>query len=99
MTCKRSKSENKGKVPTEMELVLELTQQGSSHEVSSSDDDEDVKDDGSHSGDKVTTDNDVERVSESSCMHNNDLLYDKDNNIIPDKDKVLSEDPFNLYDT
>ncbi|GJY17603.1 hypothetical protein Tco_0389094 [Tanacetum coccineum] len=29
-----SKSENKGKVPTEMELVLELTQQGSSHEVS-----------------------------------------------------------------
>ncbi|GJS03409.1 putative ribonuclease H-like domain-containing protein [Tanacetum coccineum] len=34
MTLKRSKSENKGKVPTEMELVLELTQQGSSHEVS-----------------------------------------------------------------
>ncbi|GJT70053.1 retrovirus-related pol polyprotein from transposon TNT 1-94 [Tanacetum coccineum] len=34
MICKRSKSENKGKVPTEMELVLELTQQGSSHEVS-----------------------------------------------------------------
>ncbi|GJZ93788.1 hypothetical protein Tco_0665991 [Tanacetum coccineum] len=30
----RRKSENKGKVPTEMELVLELTQQGSSHEVS-----------------------------------------------------------------
>ncbi|GKB41645.1 hypothetical protein Tco_0886587, partial [Tanacetum coccineum] len=30
---KRSKSENKGKVPTEMELGLELTQQGSSHEV------------------------------------------------------------------
>ncbi|GJX81098.1 hypothetical protein Tco_0329247, partial [Tanacetum coccineum] len=30
----RSKSENKGKVPTEMELGLELTQQGSSHEVS-----------------------------------------------------------------
>ncbi|GJY63381.1 reverse transcriptase domain-containing protein [Tanacetum coccineum] len=29
-----SKSENKGKVPTEMELVLEQTQQGSSHEVS-----------------------------------------------------------------
>ncbi|GKC34339.1 hypothetical protein Tco_1046723, partial [Tanacetum coccineum] len=28
-----SKSENKGKVPTKMELVLELTQQGSSHEV------------------------------------------------------------------
>ncbi|GJU08706.1 hypothetical protein Tco_1125136 [Tanacetum coccineum] len=34
MICKRSKSENKGKVPTEMELGLELTQQGSSHEVS-----------------------------------------------------------------
>ncbi|GJR69454.1 hypothetical protein Tco_0015519 [Tanacetum coccineum] len=31
---KRSKSENKGRVPTEMELVLEQTQQGSSYEVS-----------------------------------------------------------------
>ncbi|GKB69497.1 hypothetical protein Tco_0930909 [Tanacetum coccineum] len=31
---KKSKSENKGKVPTEMELVLEQTQQGSSYEVS-----------------------------------------------------------------
>ncbi|GKB09675.1 hypothetical protein Tco_0837987 [Tanacetum coccineum] len=31
---KRSKSENKGIVPTEMELVLEQTQQGTSHEVS-----------------------------------------------------------------
>nr|GEZ11386.1 hypothetical protein [Tanacetum cinerariifolium] len=32
---KRSKSENKGIVSTEMELVLEQTQQGTSHEVSS----------------------------------------------------------------
>ncbi|GJY68986.1 hypothetical protein Tco_0471968 [Tanacetum coccineum] len=65
----------------------------------SSDDEEDAKDDGSHSRDKVTTDNDVKRVSESSCMHNNDLLYDNNyNNIMPDKDKVLSDDPFNLYD-
>ncbi|GJR95873.1 retrovirus-related pol polyprotein from transposon TNT 1-94 [Tanacetum coccineum] len=31
---KRSKCENKGIVPTEMELVLEYTQQGASHEVS-----------------------------------------------------------------
>nr|GEX94325.1 hypothetical protein [Tanacetum cinerariifolium] len=31
---KRSKSENMGIVPTEMELILELTQQGISHEVS-----------------------------------------------------------------
>ncbi|GJU05795.1 hypothetical protein Tco_1122225 [Tanacetum coccineum] len=31
---KRSKSENKGIVPTEMELVLEQTEQGTSHEVS-----------------------------------------------------------------
>ncbi|GJX62282.1 hypothetical protein Tco_0295182 [Tanacetum coccineum] len=31
---RRSKYENKGKVPTEMELELEQTQQGSSHEVS-----------------------------------------------------------------
>ncbi|GKB03074.1 hypothetical protein Tco_0831163 [Tanacetum coccineum] len=31
---KRSKSENKGIVPTEIELELEQTQQGSSHEVS-----------------------------------------------------------------
>ncbi|GKA04097.1 hypothetical protein Tco_0676878 [Tanacetum coccineum] len=30
----RSKSKNKGKVPTEMELVLEQTQQGTSYEVS-----------------------------------------------------------------
>ncbi|GJS51222.1 hypothetical protein Tco_0869178 [Tanacetum coccineum] len=30
--AKKSKSENKGKVPTEMELVLEQTQQGSSYE-------------------------------------------------------------------
>ncbi|GJY28472.1 putative reverse transcriptase domain-containing protein [Tanacetum coccineum] len=34
---KRSKSENKGKVPTEMELVLEQTQQGTSYEVSAYD--------------------------------------------------------------
>ncbi|GJU96230.1 retrovirus-related pol polyprotein from transposon TNT 1-94 [Tanacetum coccineum] len=31
---KRSKSENKGKVPTEMDLALEQTQQGTSYEVS-----------------------------------------------------------------
>ncbi|GKB80582.1 hypothetical protein Tco_0947477 [Tanacetum coccineum] len=31
---KRSKSENKGIVPTEMKLVLEQTQQGTSHKVS-----------------------------------------------------------------
>ncbi|GJR96103.1 ribonuclease H-like domain-containing protein [Tanacetum coccineum] len=31
---KRSESENKGRVPTEMELVLEQTQQGTSYEVS-----------------------------------------------------------------
>ncbi|GJX16016.1 hypothetical protein Tco_0216848 [Tanacetum coccineum] len=31
---KRSKCENKGIMPTEMELVLEYTQQGASHEVS-----------------------------------------------------------------
>nr|GEV98653.1 hypothetical protein [Tanacetum cinerariifolium] len=58
----------------------------------------DAEDDGSQSGDKVGY-NDVERVSESSYMHNNDLLYDKNhNNIMPDKEKVLFEDPFNLYD-
>nr|GEV82092.1 hypothetical protein [Tanacetum cinerariifolium] len=33
-TSRRSTSENKGKVPTEMELVLEQTQQGFSYEVS-----------------------------------------------------------------
>ncbi|GKB50811.1 hypothetical protein Tco_0901564 [Tanacetum coccineum] len=53
----------------------------------------------SQSGDKVIADNDVEMVSESNCMHNNDLLYDNNhNNIMRNKDKVLSEDPFNLYD-
>ncbi|GJS51105.1 hypothetical protein Tco_0624467 [Tanacetum coccineum] len=70
-----------------------------SYESGSSDDEEDAEDDGSQSGDKVTADNDVERVCESSCMHNNDLLYDNNhNNIMPDKDKVLSGDPFDLYD-
>ncbi|GJZ10213.1 hypothetical protein Tco_0544972, partial [Tanacetum coccineum] len=63
------------------------------------DDEEVVKDDESQSGDKFTIDNDVVRVSEVSCMHNIELLYDNNhNNIMPDKDKVLSEDPFNLYD-
>ncbi|GJY52244.1 RNA-directed DNA polymerase, eukaryota [Tanacetum coccineum] len=67
--------------------------------VSHSYDEEDVEDNGSQSGDKVTSDNDVERVSESSCMHNNDLLYDNNhNNIMLDNDKVLMDDPFNLYD-
>ncbi|GJR40402.1 hypothetical protein Tco_1216086 [Tanacetum coccineum] len=70
-----------------------------SYKSESSNDEEDAKDDGSQSGDKVTTDNDVERVFESSCIHNNDLLYDNNhNNIMLNKDKVLSEDPFNLYD-
>nr|GEV23574.1 putative reverse transcriptase domain-containing protein [Tanacetum cinerariifolium] len=60
---------------------------------------EDAEDDGSQSGDKVTANNDVERVFESSCMHNNNLLYNNNhNNIMPDKDKVLFEDPFDLYD-
>ncbi|GJT56259.1 RNA-directed DNA polymerase, eukaryota, nucleotide-binding alpha-beta plait domain protein [Tanacetum coccineum] len=63
------------------------------------DDEVDEEDDGSQSRDKVTTDNDVERASKSSCMHNNDLLYDNNhNNIMYDKDKVIFEDPFNLYD-
>nr|GEU61869.1 hypothetical protein [Tanacetum cinerariifolium] len=70
-----------------------------SYESETSDDEEDIEDDGSQSGDKVIADNDVERVSESSCMHNNDLLYGNNHkNIMPDKDKVLSDDPFNLYD-
>nr|GEY72282.1 hypothetical protein [Tanacetum cinerariifolium] len=37
MYAKRSKSEIKGKVPTEMELILEHTQQGTSYEVAVSD--------------------------------------------------------------
>ncbi|GJX97797.1 RNA-directed DNA polymerase, eukaryota [Tanacetum coccineum] len=70
-----------------------------SYESESSDDKEDTEDDGLQSRDKVTAINDVERVSESSCMHNNELFYDNNhNNIMPDMDKVLSEDPFNLYD-
>nr|GEV69097.1 RNA-directed DNA polymerase, eukaryota [Tanacetum cinerariifolium] len=70
-----------------------------SYESESCDDEEDAEDDRSQSRDKVIADNDVEMVSESTCMHNNDLLYDYNhNNIMPDKDKVLSDDPFNLYD-
>nr|GEU83095.1 RNA-directed DNA polymerase, eukaryota [Tanacetum cinerariifolium] len=53
----------------------------------------------SQSGNNVTTDNNVEGVSESSCMHNNDLIYDNNhNNIMLDNYKILSKDPFNLYD-
>nr|GEX32669.1 hypothetical protein [Tanacetum cinerariifolium] len=70
-----------------------------SDECESSNDEEDVKDDGSMSVDKVTKNYDVERVSESSCMHNNDLLNDNNyKNIMLDKDKVLSDNPSNLYD-
>ncbi|GJY71261.1 heat stress transcription factor B-4-like protein, partial [Tanacetum coccineum] len=90
---------NKRNSPGSYVSILKPSKTSNVMSDQSSDDEEDVEDDGSQSGDKVTSDNDVERVSESSCMHNNDLLYDKDNNIIPDKDKVLSEDPFNLYDT
>nr|GEW45925.1 putative reverse transcriptase domain-containing protein [Tanacetum cinerariifolium] len=65
----------------------------------SSNNEEDIEDDGSQSEDKLTADNDVDTVSESSCMHNNDLLYDNNHkNIKPNKDKVLSNDPFNIYD-
>nr|GEU88141.1 RNA-directed DNA polymerase, eukaryota [Tanacetum cinerariifolium] len=70
-----------------------------SYKSKSSNDEEDVKDDESQSGDKVTVSNDVEKVSESSCLHNNNFLYDNNhNNIMHDKDKVLLDDPFNLYD-
>nr|GEW50046.1 hypothetical protein [Tanacetum cinerariifolium] len=63
-----------------------------SYESESSDDEEDAEDDMSQSGDKVTADNDVERVCESSFMHNNDLLYDNNHkNKMSDKDIVLSE--------
>ncbi|GJT64391.1 hypothetical protein Tco_1015871 [Tanacetum coccineum] len=73
-----------------------LCMEGEDLSCESSDDEEDAEEDGSQSGDKVTTDNDVERVRELSRMHNNDLLYDNNhNNIMPDKDNVLSEDPFN----
>ncbi|GJT22063.1 hypothetical protein Tco_0892000 [Tanacetum coccineum] len=70
-----------------------------SYESESSDDEEDVEDGRSQSGDKVTANNDVKRVSELSCIHNNNLLYDNNhNNIMSDINKVLSDDPFNLYD-
>nr|GEX80204.1 RNA-directed DNA polymerase, eukaryota [Tanacetum cinerariifolium] len=60
-------------------------------------DDEGDENDGSQSRNKVTADNDAERVSESSCIHNNDLLYDNNhNNIMPDKDEVLYEDPYDI---
>nr|GFB44840.1 hypothetical protein [Tanacetum cinerariifolium] len=39
---KRSKSENMGIVPTEMELILEHTQKGITHEVSAESDDSDT---------------------------------------------------------
>nr|GEY69108.1 reverse transcriptase [Tanacetum cinerariifolium] len=70
-----------------------------SYESESFDDEKDAEDDGSQSGDKVTSDNYVKGVSESSSIPNNDLLYDNNhNNMISDKHKVPFEDPFNLYD-
>ncbi|GJX50851.1 RNA-directed DNA polymerase, eukaryota [Tanacetum coccineum] len=79
---------------------VSILKSGKTNNVKSdqSSDDEEAEDDGSQSEDKVTADNDIERVSASSCMHNNDLLYDNNhNNVMPGKDKVLSDDPFNLY--
>ncbi|GJT64897.1 RNA-directed DNA polymerase, eukaryota [Tanacetum coccineum] len=79
-------------------LYVILEKEGSKN-FESSDNEEDAEDDMSQSGDKVTPDNYVEKVSESSCMHNNDLPYDiNHNNIMLEKDKVLSKDPFNLCD-
>ncbi|GJR12569.1 retrotransposon protein, putative, ty1-copia subclass, partial [Tanacetum coccineum] len=65
-----------------------------SYESESSDDEEHAEDDGSQSGDKVTTDNDVERVSESSYLTENRVLWDYIHHLIDqwDGDYVIMGD-------
>nr|GEX18089.1 RNA-directed DNA polymerase, eukaryota, nucleotide-binding alpha-beta plait domain protein [Tanacetum cinerariifolium] len=79
--------------------ALDLFICNDSYESKSFDDEKDAEDGRLQSRDKLTADNDIKSVSKSSCMHNNDLLYDNNhNNIMLAKDKVLSGDLFNLYD-
>nr|GEV59311.1 integrase, catalytic region, zinc finger, CCHC-type, peptidase aspartic, catalytic [Tanacetum cinerariifolium] len=68
----REKSENKGRVPTEMELELELTQQGSSYEVSKhlllSDIEDNVMDPVTYKFNPLATQVDIEKVAVCSSL-------------------------------
>ncbi|GJS20361.1 RNA-directed DNA polymerase, eukaryota [Tanacetum coccineum] len=64
---------------------------------SSSDEEDECENEGSLNGDKNDTDKEVDRVSESSCMHGDALFYDNSNNKSM-ASKAESGDPFNLYD-
>ncbi|GKA90830.1 RNA-directed DNA polymerase, eukaryota [Tanacetum coccineum] len=48
-------------------------------------------------GTKNDSDSNIERVSESSCMHEKDILYDNAKNT-PSMEPISSEDPFGIYD-
>ncbi|GJT19173.1 putative ribonuclease H-like domain-containing protein [Tanacetum coccineum] len=66
-----------------------------------SDDEPDAPDEEHKFGDnefeKPNDDSDVEKVSESSCMHGNDFVHEKASNIHCEK-PPHSSDPFNIYD-
>ncbi|GJR37384.1 RNA-directed DNA polymerase, eukaryota [Tanacetum coccineum] len=66
-----------------------------------SDDEPDAPDEEHKFGDnefeKLNDDSDVEKVSESSCMHGNDFVHEKASNIHCEK-PPHSSDPFNIYD-
>nr|GEX10852.1 RNA-directed DNA polymerase, eukaryota, nucleotide-binding alpha-beta plait domain protein [Tanacetum cinerariifolium] len=64
---------------------------------SSSDEENKQENEGSRNGEKYESDNEVDKVSESSCMQGDALFYDNDNNKSKESN-VQSEDPFNIYD-
>ncbi|GJY52252.1 hypothetical protein Tco_0443099 [Tanacetum coccineum] len=69
------------------------------YDSSSSDEEDKGEKEGSLTGVKNTVDNEVDTISESSCMHGNDLFYENSNNkTMPSKNQIHYEDPFNLYD-
>ncbi|GJT88270.1 hypothetical protein Tco_1069987 [Tanacetum coccineum] len=61
------------------------------------DEEDECENKGSLNGDNNESDKEVDRVSESSCMHGDALFYDNSNNKSM-ASKARSEDPFNLYD-
>ncbi|GKF44243.1 hypothetical protein Tco_0130795, partial [Tanacetum coccineum] len=67
-------------------------------DFSSSDDesDDNIGDDFVDDKDKIDS-SDIDRVSESSFSHVNDLVYDTDNNNVAADVGSHSDDPFNLY--
>ncbi|GJV10993.1 hypothetical protein Tco_1352534 [Tanacetum coccineum] len=64
---------------------------------SSSDEENEHENEGSQNGKKYESNKEVNKVSESSCMHGDAFFYDNINNKSKESN-VQSEDPFNIYD-